>query len=70
MAQSNAQDLEQCIDNCQQCHEVCLRTVNYCLQKGGRHAEPAHIRLMLDCIEICETSANSESFPCSGHISS
>jgi hypothetical protein len=25
---------------------------------GGRHAESAHIRLMLDCAEICQTSAN------------
>ena len=53
------QDLEQCIDNCQQCHEICLRTVlTYCLPKGGKHAEASHIRLMLDCAEICETSAN------------
>ena len=59
MAQSNAQDLEQCIDNCQQCHEICLRTaLTYCLPKGGRHAEASHIRLMLDCAEICEASAN------------
>jgi hypothetical protein len=32
--------------------------VTYCLQKGGRHAEPAHIRLLQDCAEICQTSAN------------
>ena len=58
MEQHSPQDLEQCIDNCQQCHEICLRTVSYCLRKGGRHAEASHIRVMLDCAEICETSAN------------
>jgi hypothetical protein len=59
MAQSNAHDLEQCIDNCQQCHEICLRTaLTYCLPRGGQHAEASHIRLMLDCAGICETSAN------------
>ncbi|EKF05825.1 hypothetical protein FDUTEX481_00684 [Tolypothrix sp. PCC 7601] len=40
------------------CHSICLNTVTYCLQKGGNHAEQAHIRLLLDCAEICETSAN------------
>jgi hypothetical protein len=25
---------------------------------GGEHAKPGHIRLLLDCAEICETSAN------------
>jgi len=25
---------------------------------GGMHAEEAHIKLLLDCAEICQTSAN------------
>jgi hypothetical protein len=25
---------------------------------GGDHAETSHIRLLLDCAEICQTSAN------------
>jgi len=25
---------------------------------GGEHAEAGHIRLLLDCAEICQTSAN------------
>ena len=54
----NQQEMQRCIETCQTCHEVCLRTVPHCLEKGGRHAEPAHIRLLLDCAEICETSAN------------
>lgn len=52
------QDMERCIALCQECHEVCLRTLPHCLEKGGQHAEAAHIRLLLDCAEICETSAN------------
>ncbi len=51
-------EMQQCIQNCLDCHSICLNTVTYCLQKGGRHAELAHIRLMLDCAEICNTSAN------------
>ena len=52
------QDMHQCIQNCLDCHSFCSNTVMYCLQKGGMHAELAHIRLMLDCAEICQTSAN------------
>ncbi|HWG90609.1 MAG TPA: four-helix bundle copper-binding protein [Candidatus Thermoplasmatota archaeon] len=47
-----------CIEACTTCHQVCLETVQYCLQKGGEHASPEHLRLLLDCAEICETSAN------------
>ncbi|MDM9580491.1 four-helix bundle copper-binding protein [Nostoc sp. GT001] len=57
LSQVNEQ-MQQCIQNCLDCHSICLNTVTYCLQKGGHHAEPAHIRLLLDCAEICNTSAN------------
>ena len=49
---------EECAQNCHECAETCLETVNYCLQKGGEHAKPEHIRLLLDCAEICDTSHN------------
>lgn len=49
---------QECITNCRDCHQICLETITYCLQQGGRHAEAAHIRLLLDCAEICQTSAN------------
>lgn len=51
-------EMRRCIANCQECHNVCLETVTHCLRKGGAHAEASHIRLLLDCIEICQTSAN------------
>lgn len=51
-------EMKQCIQNCLDCHSICLNTVTYCLQQGGMHSELPHIRLMLDCAEICQTSAN------------
>jgi len=39
--------LTDCIESCEKCHAVCLRTINHCLEKGGHHAEAGHIRLML-----------------------
>lgn len=47
-----------CIEECQNCHTSCLSAVGHCLTLGGQHAEPSHIALLLDCSEICETSAN------------
>ena len=53
----NAQ-MRECIENCTQCHSVCTETAQHCLQMGGKHAEAAHIRLLLDCAEICQTSTD------------
>ena len=58
MPQQRDQEMERCIELCQECHAICLRMVPHCLEKGGRHAEPGHVRLLLDCAEICQTSAD------------
>lgn len=50
--------MRECIQQCQNCHDVCTETINHCLQMGGAHAEQNHIRVMLDCAEACQTSAN------------
>ncbi|HEU5102906.1 MAG TPA: four-helix bundle copper-binding protein [Roseiflexaceae bacterium] len=50
--------IQQCIQECTNCHSICLATVPHCLEMGGAHASPAHIGLLLDCAEICQTSAN------------
>jgi hypothetical protein len=46
-----------CIQNCQDCHRACLQTLAYCMSQGGRHAMPDHLLLLLDCADICATSA-------------
>lgn len=50
------EEMRQCIELCQECHAVCLQTVQHCLEKGGRHAESAHVTLLFDCAQICHTS--------------
>src|SRR5947209_5801292 len=50
---------EDCITHCLDCHHICLEmAMNHCLELGGKHVAPAHFRLMLNCAEICQTSAN------------
>jgi hypothetical protein len=51
-------EMQQCIENCTTCHQICLATVPHCLSMGGTHAAPDHIRLLLDCAQICQTSAD------------
>ena len=49
--------MQQCVDACTHCAAVCSETTSHCLEKGGNHAEAAHITLMLDCADVCSLSA-------------
>ena len=51
-------EMQHCIQNCLDCHRPCLQTAAKCLQHGGQHAAAQHITLMLDCAQICLTSAD------------
>jgi hypothetical protein len=51
-------EMERCIENCMECHRICVETGTYCLQMGGRHVEANHMRAMKDCEQICATSAD------------
>lgn len=50
--------LQDCIDTCVDCHRVCLETATHCMAKGGSHATEPHLRLLADCAQICQTSAD------------
>ena len=56
--QQLGKQIELCIEHCQQCHRICLETITHCLEMGRQHAKTSHIRLLLDCAEICQTAAN------------
>ena len=52
-------DMQQRIATCLACYQSCLDSATgHCLEKGGAHTDPRHLRLMLDCAEICRTSAD------------
>jgi hypothetical protein len=51
--------MQACIDACQQCHVSCLSmATGHCLEMGGAHAAPDHIKLMLDCAQICAVAVD------------
>src|SRR2546421_4779158 len=50
--------LQECIVECDSCHDVCTETIAHCLMTGGRHAAAAHVRLLMDCAQICQTASD------------
>jgi hypothetical protein len=40
----------------QECEAICIDTIQYCLQQGGAHVESSHMKLVLECAEICTTT--------------
>ena len=58
MHQQMSQELAACIQDCLDCYRSCQQTATmHCLELGGRHVEPTHFRLMLDCAETCRGAA-------------
>lgn len=51
-------DMQQCIQNCLDCHRACVETSIHCLGMVGEHASLDHQRLLADCAQICVTSAD------------
>jgi hypothetical protein len=57
MSHSRQQALQAGAHHSQECESICIRTIQHCLQTGGKHTEPNHIRLLQDCADVCESSA-------------
>lgn len=51
-------EMQKCIHLCRDCHAMCTQTIAHCLKLGGRHAAPDHIRLFVDCAQMCATTAD------------
>ena len=52
-------EMQRCVDACLKCYQACLGTaMGHCLEIGGEHSAPSHLRLMMACAEICRTSAH------------
>src|ERR1700754_1167611 len=48
------------IEALQHCHVTChTMAMTHCLEMGGEHARPQHLRLMLDCAAFCAFTADA-----------
>lgn len=53
-------EMQGCIENCWNCRHACQTTLfNHCLEVGGTHVAPEHVKLMTDCIQICQLAADA-----------
>ncbi len=48
-------EMQQCIQDCLACHDVCLQTAKNYQQVGGHHQ---YILMLQDCAEMCLTTAH------------
>ena len=45
--------------DCWECRDECQDMLfNHCLQQGGDHVAQPHVKIMTDCIEICQITAD------------
>jgi hypothetical protein len=49
---------EHCIQSCRECHDSTTRAVRYCLEREQAFGSAGHIRLLLDCAQACEMTAD------------
>ncbi len=55
-----SKEMQACIDECLRCYQMCLGTaMTHCLESGGKHVEPKHIRLMMACARYAELRRTS-----------
>ncbi len=53
------ENMKSCIETCNECRDECeIMLYQHCLEAGGKHVEQAHVKLMADCIEACQTAAH------------
>ncbi len=56
---SDDADSRACLEACMTCQQSCLETASiHCLEIAGSRANARLVRLLLDCAEMCQTSAN------------
>ena len=55
-----SQQIRDTIQALQHCHATCSSmAMTHCLEMGGEHARPQHLRLMLDCAALCAFTADA-----------
>ena len=51
--------MKDCIETCWAARHAAQETFfHHCTEQGGKHVEAEHVRLMADCIDICQTAAD------------
>ncbi|WP_055591302.1 four-helix bundle copper-binding protein [Peterkaempfera griseoplana] len=52
-----SKEMQECVDACLACHNICEETISHCLQQGGR-MDAQIMRALMDCSELTRTCAD------------
>jgi hypothetical protein len=50
-------EMQRCIDECLNCGQECIRTIERRFELRGKHVDASQIRMLSDCAAICQTTA-------------
>lgn len=50
--------VRECLKNSFDCYQKCTETITRCITLEGKHFEPEHLNLLMDCARICVTNAD------------
>lgn len=53
-----SEEMRRCLQLCQDCHATCIKMIGHCLKLGSRHAAADYIRVLMDCAQLCATTAD------------
>jgi hypothetical protein len=54
----STRDMTACLENCAACERVCTETLAAVLSRPDRQVDTVLVRLLMDCADICGTSAH------------
>lgn len=49
---------QECQENCENCYRICIQTVVHATRQTDHPLHESHLRLLMDCADICHTCAN------------
>ena len=48
--------VQRAIEDCRECHAICVQTIQYSVKLGGPYVAPDYLRLLEDCTQLCQLS--------------
>jgi len=57
-SQGISPEVRSCVEATSACYTACTETLTYSLDVGADLSEPQHLRLLIDCCEVCQTAQN------------
>jgi uncharacterized protein Yka (UPF0111/DUF47 family) len=57
-AATEQNSMQECIENCNECHQLCLETISHYLNLDQKENDTQLLQILFDCAYICQVSAD------------